>query len=63
MLDALRIKSFVSAVIRDKNRDRVQVTPREKTFLRQKISAAYTRPMLYDHWVRMYKRREPIGHR
>ncbi len=27
----------------------------------QKISEDYTMPMLYDRWVRMYKRREPGG--
>ena len=34
-----------------------------QSFSSQNISEEYTRPMLYDHWVRMYKRREPIGHR
>ena len=38
LLDALRIEFAITmerdgAVIRDKTRDRVQVTPREKTFL------------------------------
>jgi len=27
----------------------------------QKFSEDYTMPMLYDRWVRMYKRREPAG--
>ncbi|MGZ9129629.1 MAG: hypothetical protein ACXW4Z_17790 [Candidatus Binatia bacterium] len=27
----------------------------------QKVSEDYTMPMLYDRWVRMYKRREPGG--
>jgi len=29
----------------------------------QKISEDYTLPMLYDHWVRMYKRRDSSGER
>lgn len=29
----------------------------------QQISEDYTLPMLYDRWVRMYKRREPGGER
>lgn len=29
----------------------------------QKVSEDYTMPMLYDQWVRMYKRREPGGGR
>ena len=34
-----------------------------QSFSGQIFSEDYTMPMLYDRWVRMYKRREPAGNR